>query len=150
MREEIINYLSLQLDSYEMKMIRGRRLHLGIFTEPYLTFMLKGKKTIESRFSKKRISPYENISKDDVVIVKKSGGKVLAYFTIKEVLFYDLSLTSLDEIRKKYDDKLCVGEEFWEIKKDSKYATLIIIDKIRKLEPFYINKKGMQTWIKLD
>lgn len=66
-------------------------IHLGIFSEPYLTYMLDGKKTIESRFSKNRILPYNQISKEDVVIVKKFSGDVLAYFTVKEVLFFSLT-----------------------------------------------------------
>lgn len=116
---------------------------------PYLTYMLEGKKTIESRFSKNKILPYQKISKDDVVIVKKSSGNVVAYFTIKDVLFFDLSQTSINEIKYKYGDSLCVDETFWNSKKDSKYATLIFIDKLVSLKPFSIHKKGMQTWIKL-
>lgn len=147
MRDEIMNLLEKQLDCEEMELLKKKKLHLGIFTEPYLSFMIDGVKTIESRFSKNKGAPYEKISKDDVVIVKKSSGNVLAYFTIKEVMFFDLSITSVAELREKYCKELCVGEDFWSLKKDSKYATLIVIDKLKKLEPFHINKKGMQTWI---
>lgn len=109
--------------------------------------MLDGKKTVESRFSINKRLPYEKITKDDIVMVKKSSGKVLAYFTIKEVLFFDLTKTSINDIRIKYQEGLCVDEVFWESKKNSKYATLIFIDKLYRLEPFSINKKGMNTWL---
>ncbi len=109
--------------------------------------MLDGKKTIESRFSKNKIMPYNQITKDDIVIVKKSSGVVLGYFTIKDVLFFDLNKTSMEEMKIKYNKQLCVDETFWISKKNSNYATLIIIDKLFKLKPFHINKKGMQTWI---
>lgn len=112
--------------------------------------MLEGKKTIESRFSKYKIAPYNQITKDDIVIVKKSSGNVIAYFTIKEVLFLDLNTTTIDEIKIKYGNELCVDDQFWESKKGSRYATLIKIDKIIKLKPFPINKKGLQTWIPLE
>lgn len=56
--------------------------------------------------------------------------------------------TSIYEIKNKYGKELCVEENFWFSKKDSNYATLIVIDKIIKLKPFHINKKEMQTWIK--
>lgn len=112
--------------------------------------MLEGKKTIESRFSKNKILPYNQISKDDIVIVKKSSGNVVAYFTIKEVLFFNLNETSIDEIKTKYSKQLCVDESFWLSKRNSNYATLIIIDKIVKLNSFHIDKKGMQTWINLS
>lgn len=150
MYEEIIRNLKQQLTYTEIEKIKTHNLHLGIFSEPYLTYMLDGKKTIESRFSKNKILPYNKISKDDIVIVKRSSGDVLAYFTIKEILFFDLSIISIDEIRLKYHKQLCVDENFWITKKNSNYATLIFIDKIVKLKPFHINKKGMQTWIKLN
>ena len=150
MYEEIIENLEKQLAYKELSEIKKQTIHLGIFTEPYLTYMLNGKKTIESRFSKNKILPYNQISKDDIVIVKKSSGNVVAYFTIKEILFFDLNKVSIDEIKFKYNKQLCVDESFWIAKGNSNYATLIFIDKIIKLDPFRINKKGMQTWIKLN
>lgn len=150
MYEEILRELEEQVSHNELEEIKKHILHLGIFTEPYLTLMLNGKKTIESRFSKNKILPYNQISKDDIVIVKKSSGNVLAYFTIKKVLFYDLNKVSKDEIKSIYNKQLCVDEDFWLAKKDSNYATLIFIDKIIELNPFHIDKKGMQTWLKLN
>ena len=150
MYSQIIKNLEDQLSIKELIKIKNTSLHLGVFTEPYLTYMLDGKKTIESRFSKNKIMPYNQISKDDIVIVKKSSGNVVAYFTIKEVLFFNLNETSIDEIKTKYSKQLCVDESFWLSKRNSNYATLIIIDKIVKLNSFHIDKKGMQTWINLS
>ena len=73
----------------------------------------------------------------------------MAYFTIKEVLFFNLNETPIGRIKLKYSKELCVDEDFWISKSSSNYATLIIIDEIVKLNPFHIDKKGMQTWIKL-
>ncbi len=150
MREEILSNLELQLDKDAYDVIKGRNIHLGVFSEPCLRYMLEGKKTIESRISKKKIAPYQKITKDDIVVVKKSGGGVVAYFTIKEIKFINLNEISINEIKNKYNKELCVSEEFWEQKKDSSYATLIFIDRLVKLEPFKVNKRGMQTWIVLD
>ena len=149
MYKQIIKNLENQLLPQELNEIKNTQLHLGIFTEPYLTYMLDGKKTIESRFSKNKIQPYDQISKNDIVIVKKSSGNVMAYFTIKEVLFFNLNETPIGRIKLKYSKELCVDEDFWISKSSSNYATLIIIDEIVKLNPFHIDKKGMQTWIKL-
>lgn len=149
MYNDIISNLEEQLPTNVLNVIKSKDIHLGVFNEPYLTYMLEDKKTIESRFSKKRIAPYNKISKDDIVIVKKSSSNVVAYFTIKDIIFYDLSITPISEIKAKYSQELCVNDDFWELKKDSKYATLIFIDELIKLNPFPIKKKGMQTWIKL-
>lgn len=150
MHKEIVDNLKLQLSNEEYQLFKNSNIHLGIFTEPYLTYMLNGQKTIESRFSKNKIAPYEKIKKDDIVLVKKSGGNIVAYFTIKEVLFFDLQDYAIENIKAKYNKELCVENTFWENKKDSHYATLIKIDKLVKLKPFSINKKGMQTWIILN
>lgn len=147
MYEEIIASLKSQLPSVEFEKIKHCQMHLGIFKEPYLTYMLNGEKTIESRFSKNKIMPYEQISKDDIVIIKKSSGNIVAYFTIKEVMFFDLEKTPIDSIKLRYDKQLRVDENFWFAKKMSKYATLIFIDKVIELTPFHIDKRGMQTWI---
>lgn len=147
MYDEIIKNLGQQLSNQDIDKIKNKKIHLGIFSKPYLTYMLEGKKTIESRFSKNKILPYNQITKDDIVIIKKSSGNIVGYFTIKEVLFFDLNEISIDEIKEKYNKQLCVDDEFWFNKRKSNYATLIIIDKLFKLKPFHINKKGMQTWI---
>ena len=149
MYDEIFNNLEKQLPISEINELRNKTIHLGIFSEPYLTYMLEGKKTIESRFSKNKNIPYNQITKNDIVIIKKSSGDVLGYFTIKDVLFFDLNTISIEEIKSKYNKQLCVDETFWISKRNSNYATLIIIDNLLKLNPFHINKKGMQTWIKL-
>lgn len=125
----------------------NQTLHLGIFTEPCLTYMLEGKKTIESRFSKHKIAPYYQIKKEDIVLIKKSSGPVIGYFTIKDILFFDLKEVSIEEIRRKYQKELCVSNEFWKEKQNSNYATLIFIDKITCFEPINVHKKGMQSWI---
>jgi len=149
MYQEILDNLEMQLSSEEFQNITNRNIHLGVFSEPYLTKMLNGTKTIESRFSKHKILPYQKIAKNDIVLVKKSSGMVVAYFTIKEVLFFDLCETSISFIKDKYNKELCVDDEFWKLKENSRYATLIRIDHMVLLQPFAIHKKGMQTWIKL-
>ncbi len=149
MYDEIFNNLEKQLPISKLNELKSKTIHLGIFSEPYLTYILEGKKTIESRFSKNKIIPYKEITKDDIVIVKKYSGNVVSYFIIKNVLFFNLNTVSIEEIKLKYNKQLCVDETFWINKKNSNYATLIIIDKLFKLKPFHINKKGMQTWVKL-
>ena len=149
MYEEILFALREQLPEKQFNEIKNRQFHLGIFTEPYLTFMLEGKKIVESRFSKNKILPFEKIEKEDIVIIKKSCGDVVGYFTIKDILFFEIDTISIEEIKNLYQKELCVDYTFWESKKDSRYATLLFIDEIVKLKPFSIHKKGMQTWIKL-
>lgn len=150
MKEEIIKNLERILSSTELRKVENHQCHLGVFKEPYLSYMLEGKKTIESRFSKQKRSPYKRIKKGDIVFIKRSSGPVIGYFIVKDVLFFNLYEISIDELKKKYANSLCVNEEFWKEKKNSHYATLLFISKLISFEPFKINKRGMQTWIELD
>ena len=85
-----------------------RKKHLAIFQQPFLELILAGKKTIESRFSQKKIAPYGRINVRDVVLMKKSGGNVLGEFTVKNVLeFEKLNPTKLQEIKVKYGKEIC-------------------------------------------
>src|SRR5882757_5711201 len=51
-------------------------IHLAVFVEPYLSFVLEGKKTVESRFSVNRHAPYEQVRSGDLIVLKKSSGPI--------------------------------------------------------------------------
>lgn len=106
MYDEIINNLKKQLPISELNKLKGKNIHLGVFSYPYLTYMLEGKKTIESRFSKNKVAPYNQITDDDIVIIKKSSGDVLGYFTIKNLLFFDLNTISISVVLNHYHQLL--------------------------------------------
>ena len=145
MYEEIIDNLSKQLSREELEYIKSKQLHLGIFIEPGLTDILNEKRTLEIRFSKNRQTPFGKLNNGDIVILKRTGGDVVGYFSIKKAEFFEN--IDMQEMKEKYNHLLLASEDIWKLKKDSKYATLIFIDKVVSLKPFHINKKGMQTWV---
>ena len=110
--------------------------------EPFCSLVLSGQKTVESRFSQNRISPWKKVRDGDVVIVKKSGG-FTAVFESAEVWFaqppHDL------ERLKSYSKALCVDEAFWHGKAGCRYATLMGISRLFVFQPFvlpFANRKG--------
>jgi hypothetical protein len=100
------DYLSKALDS---EVRSSATIHLAIFVEPYLQFLLDGKKTIESRFSVNRRAPFNKVSKGDILLIKKSGGPVVAVCTIYERWYYKLNPKSWSEI-KQYQEALCAHD----------------------------------------
>ncbi len=40
---------------------RPERAHLAVMHEPYLSYVLEGRKTIESRFSRHRVAPFDQV-----------------------------------------------------------------------------------------
>jgi len=47
-------------------------LHLAILIEPYLGYVLAGKKTVESRFAIRRHAPYGRVHRGDVLLLNSS------------------------------------------------------------------------------
>lgn len=140
MLEEVLKNIKLEYDE-------TTTIHLAIFSGPYFDYIADGIKTIESRFTKNKVLPYQKIKPKDIVIVKQSSGPVVGYFYAGDCLFFDFSEYDIDEVFKKYRAPLCIDDEFINSKKNSNYATLINVDKYEKCEPFKINKKGMSTWM---
>lgn len=141
------NYLREQLSSKN----HNASLHLAIFVEPYLQYILEGMKTIESRFSVKRSVPYNAIDKGDIIVMKKSGGPVLGICYVSEAWFYKLNRHSWHTLKKEYKKALCAHEpEFWNSRKNAAFATLIKIDKVKSISPLMCNKKDRRGWVILQ
>lgn len=126
-------------------------VHLAIFVEPYLTAVLEGKKTIESRFAVTRRPPYNCIEPDDYILLKKSGGPVIGLALAKSTKFYQLSPTVLADLRKRYARQLFAQDDvFWSDRADKHFATLIELDAAVEIDPLSIKKRDRQGWVTYD
>jgi len=128
--------------------------HLAIFTPPFIDLILEGKKTIESRFSKVRCAPFGVVKEGDIVIMKQSGGLVIGEFTVARVVtFNNLDKGLLEKIAKEYGKELCADadENFWERRKDSRYATFLYVSNLIRYEkPFPFPKKDRRGWVIIE
>src|SRR6266540_3860586 len=61
---------------------RRQRVHLAVMVEPYLSYILQGRKSIESRFSKNAIAPYLQIGPDDLVLLKLTQVSLLCRWVL--------------------------------------------------------------------
>lgn len=123
-------------------------IHLAVFVEPYLTYLMKGSKTVESRFSTTKCAPYMAVSQGDAILIKKVGGPVVGICHASYVWNYKLNRNSLGEIRRLFSSALCINDEdFWTSKKNSIYATLIRVDHVTPLRPFFIPKRDRRGWV---
>jgi ASC-1-like (ASCH) protein len=135
----------------KIKADHSPNIHLAVMVEPYLSLVLEGEKTIESRYSINMIPPFNKVRKGDIVILKKSGGDVEAVFEAGEIrCFYLNCKQDLLSIKEKYNDRLLIDDEFWEEKRDAKYATLVDIDSLLPLPKFRINKTSRAGWVTID
>jgi len=127
------------------------KVHIAIMVEPYLSYILNGKKTIESRFSKKRILPFKKIESKDIVILKKSGGCVEGIFEAGKVCFFEqLETKSISELKESYNSQICGDDKFWKEKQSSKYASLIEIKALFPCDRIKVTAKNRKSWLSMD
>ena len=125
-------------------------LHLGVFVEPYLQFILDGRKTIESRFSSRRFAPYKQIQKGDVLLLKKSSGPITGICQVSHCWFYQLDPDSWKSIKQDFAEAICAQDpDFWEQRKSAAYATLVRIKNIKEIYPIHFVKRDRRGWVVL-
>jgi hypothetical protein len=123
-------------------------VHLAVFVEPFLGFVLDGSKTIESRFGVTRVAPYQQVRKGDVVLLKRTGGPVIGVCRAGQVWFYPLEPESWKFIRETIARAMCAQDpEFWKSRESASYATLLQVRDVLRVEPVSWPKRSRQGWV---
>lgn len=125
----------------------GVGMHIACMVEPFLSYILDGRKTIESRFSKPLIPPYRNIAVGDIVLLK--AGPIVASFRASSVEFIELTGHRLGRLAQDYSEAICADREFWAARADKHYATLIGVHDVRQLTPIRVDKQDRRGWMVL-
>ncbi|MEA2240150.1 MAG: hypothetical protein QOC81_4874 [Thermoanaerobaculia bacterium] len=124
--------------------------HLVVLVEPYLESILQGRKTIESRFSKRRIAPYGVVQSGDLLALKRSSGPVVGYCSVAHVEFFELNASVIEQIRVRYAQRLCAESSvFWDARAQMRYATLIHLTEVRRIPPWQCPKRDRRSWVVL-
>ncbi len=126
-------------------------VHLAVFVEPYLRFILEGRKTVESRFTSRRYPPYEKVQPGDILLLKRSSGPVVGLCEVASVWFYHLDADSWKTIKTDFAEALCVSDpSFWETRKHASYATLMRITHVSGIAPVKFPKSDRRGWVLLS
>jgi hypothetical protein len=127
---------------------REKSLHLAVLKEPYLEFILRGEKTVESRFANRQCAPYKRVAKGDVLILKRQSGPVLGLCRVAHAWFYELDPESWKMIRKDFTAALHAEDPtFWRDREAASFATLMSIDNVHSLEPIGCGKRDRRGWV---
>ena len=96
--------------------------------EPYVTFILDGRKTIESRFHKTKKLPFKKVVAGDILFLKRWGGSLRGLVLIGHTEYHGpMRDGEAEAILRKHRAALAIGESFISEKKNSKYASLLSI-----------------------
>jgi hypothetical protein len=123
-------------------------LHLGVFVEPFLEAILDGRKTIESRFGVHRCAPFDRVRAGDFILLKRSGGPVVGIAVAGGTAYYELDPETLEDIRERFAAQIFAeDDEFWVARADKRFATLIEIEDVTKIDTLSINKRDRRGWV---
>jgi hypothetical protein len=125
-------------------------IHLGVFVEPYLQYILDGLKTVESRFSTRRLAPYQHVDPGDLLLLKQASGPIVGLCHVAQVWFYRLDPQSWQTIRASYAEALCAQDPgFWAARAHASFATLMRIQHVQAIPPITYQKRDRRGWVVL-
>jgi len=128
----------------------GASLHLAVMIEPYLTLLLGGRKTVESRFSTHRRAPYEAVRAGDVVVLKRSSGPVVGICEVGAAWFHAVTPRAVPELRERYAAAMCEeSSAFWRDAGARKYASFLRVGRVRELPEIACGKRDRSGWVVL-
>lgn len=130
----------------------GLAVHLAVCVEPFLSFLLDGTKTVESRFSCTRVPPYRVAEQGDVVLLKAASGPIVGAATLREVQsFCSLDERMFGELKARFGSELRDDVPgFWESRRSSRYATMLRLEEVATLRmPVDCPKNDRRGWVVL-
>lgn len=139
-----------QLSTAIAEPLSGPAVHLAVFVQPYLDYLLDGRKTIESRFSAVKCAPFGRVATGDLVLVKVSGGPIVGVAEVGETWSYRLDKTSWKTIRREFAVALCAQDPaFWKSRQHAAFATLLQVRRVERVRPVPWKKTDRRGWVVL-
>jgi hypothetical protein len=124
--------------------------HLAVMTGQYLDRLLDGTKTIESRFTRHRIAPFECVTDGDVIFFKPAAGPITAVGLAGPVQHLDLDKVPLQQIADQYGEAIAPADaSFWTDRAAARYATLVAMLDVVKTGPVPVRKRDRRGWVVL-
>lgn len=142
--------VQLAADPFWARVPADATVHLAVFVEPWLSWLLEGTKTIESRFSVRRTIPYERVTPGDVMLLKASSGPVVGIAEIAKTWFFDFERDARAGMQRKHGAAIGADADFWASVEHARYASLLEIRHVRTLRPIPCPKKDRRGWVVLE
>jgi len=127
------------------------RTHLVVLKKEYLSAILDGRKTVESRFTKMAIEPFGRIAAGDVLLLKMTSGPVCAKAKAGRVEQYEnLTLRQMRDLYRRYNTMILGNDAYWQSKRSCPFGVLVWLEEVEKTKPVWIDKKDWRAWVVLQ
>src|SRR5258708_3236007 len=121
--------------------------HLAVMTGHYLDRLIDGTKTIESRFTRHRVAPFDQVASGDVIFFKPAGGPITAAGLAGTVHNLDLGVFPLQRVAVQYGAAIAPADvSFWADRAAARYATLVTMVDVVQTEPVPVQKRDRRGW----
>jgi len=114
-----------------------------------LADILRGAKTVESRWYVNKINPWNKIKEGHTTYFKESGCPVTVKARVSKVIQYEnLNKETIQKIIQDYGERISPNsskkkmDEWVEKLLNKRYCVLIFLEGVEAVKPFDINKKG--------
>lgn len=98
-------------------------VHVAIVSRSIARALLSGEKRIESRLSRHKHLPFNELQTGDRIFFKLSGGPIVAAAFVRSVRrFRDLTATRIMSLARRYNDGVRASAAYWRSRTSAKYA----------------------------
>lgn len=126
-------------------------LHVAVMREPFRSHLLEGRKTVESRFSRRRGAPWGRVATGDSLLIKADSGPVVGLALVAAVEYHELDGAVAHQLRARYARQMCATDaRFWQERADCRYATLIHVSDVQPVAQFAVAKHDRRAWVTLN
>ena len=127
-------------------------IHVAILKPGYIDAILEGRKTIESRLTKTNQPPHGKVKPSERIFLKASGGPFMATAVVGSVQSHQgLTPSKVEQLRKQYASTVGGASEYWQSKRDSRFATFVSLTNV---EPIAVGPRYkvayMKAWYVLE
>lgn len=127
-----------------------QQAHIAVMHEPFLSYVLDGRKRVESRFSRTRVAPYGRVRTGDLLLLKELGGPISGLAEVTHADSYVLDPAVWTMLHDRFASALCADGAFWEQRRDARFATLMSLGAVTPIEPMPIDKHDRRGWVVLS
>jgi hypothetical protein len=127
--------------------------HIVELGKEQITKLLKGTKTIEPKFMKEKMPPYDCICEEDTIYFRAKDGYAIAKASVTKVENYcNLTPDKVIQLINENKEALCPNDRLVEKAMQSKFGTFVWVNQLQEIRPFRIKRdtNNSSNWMVVE